>query len=202
MEIEDLTLQLRRAYRLVQGYQSATLDLSREIATRLGLEFYCWRPVFNDAPGRSRTDITRKWTWDLLPAYSIYFVYITPGPIQRGSYMLILWAEADSGFTQLNAENTRGEPDFRKLPVPETCTTNFHFWYSVVVDDVPKGKDSQTFWGEVWDADWLEDPEFTHEIDGVKFKGGMATHPLSALSSLEELNERLDELKRALNNAV
>jgi hypothetical protein len=197
MEIEDLTLQLRRAYRLVHGYQNATIDLAREIATRLGLEFCRWSPVFNNAPGRYRTDITRNWKWDLLPAYSLYIAFTSPGPIERGSYMLILWAEADTGFSKL-CEESRGEPDFRKLEAPEGCATNFWFWHSVVVDDGPKTKDSQTFWNKLWHSEWPEEPEFAHEVESVKLTGRLTPYPLSALSSVEGLNSRLDELKAVL----
>lgn len=197
MEIEDLTLQLRRAYRLVHGYQHATINLSREIAARLGLEFFCWSPVFNDAPGRPRTDILRKWTWDLLPAYSIYLVFTSPGPVKSGSYMLILWAEADTGFSKLCEETSRGEPDFMKLDAPENCETNFRFWHAAV-EDGSKIRDSQAFWNTLWDEEWPETDLFTLEVEGTNLKGQMTTYPLSALSSTEEVNKRLDELKAAI----
>jgi hypothetical protein len=201
MEIEDLTLQLRRAYRLVHGYQHAIIDLSREIATRLGLEFYCWSPAFNELPGKYRTDISRKWTWGLLPAYSIYIVFTSPGPIEKGSYMLILWAEADTGFSKLCEETSRGEPDFTKLDAPESCATNFRFWHSVV-EDGPKTMDSQAFWNKLWDVEWPETDMFTLEVEGTKLKGRMTTYPLSALSSVDELNKRLDELKTAIGKTM
>ncbi|MEO8801793.1 MAG: hypothetical protein ABI375_00380 [Rudaea sp.] len=194
MEIEGLSLQLRRAYRLVHGYQRAIIDLSHEIMIRLGLDFFCWSPVFNDTPPRCTTDLSRKWSWDLLPGYSIYFAYTTPGPIQPGSYMLILWAEADTGFSKLCEDTKRGEPDFAQLDAPEHCATNFRFWHSVVVDS-PKMKDSQGFWAKLWDEDWPETNEFNLEVDGVKMKGRMATHSLSAISSPDDLKERLEEFK-------
>ena len=197
MEVDDLTLQLRRAYRLVHGYQRAIFDLAREIGARLGLEFYCWEPVFNDAPGRFRTDISRKWAWDFLPAYSIYFAFTSPGPIKKGSYMLVLWAEADTGFSKLCEETSRGEPDFTKLDAPENCATTFRFWHSVI-DDSPKRLDSQTFWNTLWHEEWPETDVFAMKVQGTSMKGGMKVYPLSALSNGEELNHRLEELKKEL----
>jgi len=201
MDIEDLTLQLRRAYRLVHGYQRATIDLAREIATRLGLEFFSWSPVFNDPPGQRRTDITRNWAWDLLPVYSIYIAFTTPGPIRKGSYMLIVWAEADSGFSDLCNKTTRGEPDVMKLAPPESCETRIHFLHAVV-EDSPKVKDSQAFWKNLWEEDWQETENFVLEIEGSKLQGGMATHPLSDFRNVEELNARLAEFKACIAKTV
>lgn len=205
MEIEDLTLQLRRAYRLVHGYQHAILDLSHEIATRLGLDFFRWSPAFNAPPGRPGTDVTKRWKSDLLPAYSMYLAFTSTDPIQKGSYMLILWAEADTGFSKLREDCKPREPDFTRMQPPEDCATHFRFWYSVVVDE-PGPMDSQSVWEQLWrkfpNGNWPESDVVATEVEGATLECRMKTYPLSEWRSVECLERRLGELKTMIQQAI
>jgi hypothetical protein len=115
--------------------------------------------------------------------------------------MLIVWAEADTGFSKLCAETARGEPDSMKLAAPESCETRLNLWHCVV-EGSPKTKDSQIFWSKLWDEEWSEAPVFALEVDGTKLNGGMNNYPLSAFRDVVELDKRLDELRRRIGRTA
>jgi hypothetical protein len=197
MTIEDLSLDLRRAYRLVHGYQRALLDLTRQIGAELGLDFYYWEPMRQGRPARSSTQPANNWAWDMLPLYSAAFCYVTPGPIRPGSIILKLMAEADSSYEKLVSQAGRGEPDYRKMPVPEQCETRLGFWYVEVLGTATRSKVPE-FWESLADEDWPESSEFPLSHGGLELRGGLIYKSISCFSdstsakaAVEDFRERL-----------
>ena len=192
---DELTLDLRRAYRLVHGYQRAVLDLSRTIGAELDLEFYFWEPKRQGRPARGTTQPADNYAWDMLPLYNAAFTYVTPGRIVPGSYMLYLTAEADTGYEPL-VKRSRREPDYRELPPPEKCETRLSFMHAQVTSGNPKR--STSFWDALYDKEWPELPAFSFDFMDVRLHGGLMHTPLTNVADLASLKAVLSTFRSRL----
>ncbi|MET4634927.1 hypothetical protein [Kaistia defluvii] len=121
---ETLT-DVRRAYRLIWGYQRRIMDILNMMADEFDThEFYCWKTLDRDPPAKRGTNPLKKWAWDLLPLYQASFLYTAVGSdrgsLKAGEWLLEFYVNSDDiDFKGYRA----GEPDALKFLSPENSNS-------------------------------------------------------------------------------
>jgi hypothetical protein len=130
---QDLTsafTDVRRAYRLLWGYQKRVLHCIAFIRDRLGYTRHCCVDYQFNKPS---DDIEDRWTWDALPFTLIGFEAVKRAPlraeetptaanrrVRMGDRFLYLYVVSDTGLDDmLYAENWEREPDPSRFAPPE-----------------------------------------------------------------------------------
>ncbi|BCP51757.1 hypothetical protein K32_03740 [Kaistia sp. 32K] len=118
MPIPKETLaDVRRAYRLIWGYQRRIMDILNLMADEFDShEFYCWKTLDRDPPAKRGTNPLKKWAWDLLPLYQASFLYTSVGSdlgaLKAGEWLLEFYVNSDS----IDLKRYQpGEPDALKF---------------------------------------------------------------------------------------
>lgn len=129
-ELANTLVDVRKAYRLVYLYQKNILSTIERFVEEFPCTFYWWTPTETAPPPQRSTDITKRWTWDLLPLYSTALLYISeggqPSDHSPGEWMIALHLITDSEF-----DSDGGEPNpvnFEKAEDSET-SINVSLWY-------------------------------------------------------------------------
>ena len=151
-DLKNTLIDVRKAYRLVYLYQKNILSTAERFVQEFSCTFYWWTPTETSPPPQRGTDITRRWTWDLLPLYSTALLYTSVGgqPSEHapGEWMLALHLTTDSEF---EVDGEEPNPiDFGEAEDSETSIT-VSLWYC------KKAFDDNWFYG-IWNnIDYPED---------------------------------------------
>ena len=126
MEIEELSLQLRRAYRLVPPVTSAQSSICRAKSPR--------DSAWTSTAGRLSSTLIRRHVGRRtcrangpgICCPDTASTSPTRHPARCAMEVTcynLRYGEADTGFTKLCEDTARGEPDFTQLVAPEHCAT-------------------------------------------------------------------------------
>ena len=123
-DLSSSLIDVRRAYRLIWGYQRRIFDLVQlfedEFASH---EFYAWAPLSFGRPTQLTTSPLRKWAWDGLPFYKASFLY-TPANSDPNSHRADDWMfEIAVDTDNVDFSTMRGEPDAAAFPDASTTDT-------------------------------------------------------------------------------
>lgn len=125
MSARDALSEVRLAYRLIQQYQRAILDLTAHVGQRLqqarpDVAFHRWRPLRHTTPPAPDIDpgADGRWAWEMLPLHHASFTWTTAPRPQPGALLVRLQHLADDGF-QLG----QSEPDPLSFPPADMCGT-------------------------------------------------------------------------------
>lgn len=91
-EMKEALVEVRKAYRLLYGYQQRVLDLANFIGTHLGFKFISGNPWFSDGLPRRKSVSLKRWSWDWLPMYYYDFYF------ERDDLQLGVVIQSDTGF--------------------------------------------------------------------------------------------------------
>lgn len=116
-DLPSSLIDVRRAYRLVWGYQRRVMDLVQLLEDEFQThEFYAWTPTWHARPTQLRTSPVRKWAWDGLPFYKVSFLYLPVGSDsnvpKKGEWLLEIRIDSDTH----SFPGPRGEPDAAEFP--------------------------------------------------------------------------------------
>jgi hypothetical protein len=75
-KIKEALIDVRKAYRLVYLYQKSIISTIDRFSEEFSSVFYYWTPNEYGTPPIRTTDLTKKWTWDLLPFYHASILYL------------------------------------------------------------------------------------------------------------------------------
>lgn len=119
---EDLTLEVRKAYRLLFDYQRRVLDLIKFIGSTYNIPFKKGKPLFSS---RGSNNIN-NWSWDWIYMYCYEFHF------QRNAHNTNLWFSIilrnDTGFFENHLEDeTLSRLDIEKFKEVETSKTDLIF---------------------------------------------------------------------------
>jgi len=123
-DLSSSLADVRRAYRLIWGYQRRIMDLVQIFEDEFpSHEFYAWSPLSFARPTQLTTSPIHKWAWDGLPFYKASFLYALAGSDPNhhrvGEWLFEVTLDADNvDFAPL-----RGEPDASKFPDAETTAS-------------------------------------------------------------------------------
>lgn len=119
---------VRRAYRLLWGYQKRILHIVAEIREQLGF-IPSWIEYQFDQADQKIED-PRRWMWDALP-FSMIGFEAEQGEDrgQRGSRLLYIDVVSDTGLAQ-EKSRSRGnwEPKPDRFPSPEDCRSELRLY--------------------------------------------------------------------------
>ena len=117
-ELAAALVDVRRAYRLLHGYQRRVNDLfyaAHEFLIKQGLEFESWGPLNVWSLPRKNTPFFRPetWAWDLTPAYQVECVWRRSK--NEVHHKIHIHAIADTGYN----DSDEGEPNPAKFEPAE-----------------------------------------------------------------------------------
>jgi len=193
---EDLFTQVRTAHRLLAAYYQRLLPTLEQIAHSVNTEFYFWKPVRFDKPGKNPF---KKWQWDLLPATNTRYVFkqfSSYGAVTLNDYIVEFIVINDSG---VNDEEYQAQPDALKLkiPVSEAASVLRVAIYRAVAE---KEGDFYQQWEAGSYPNYCDSVEI--ERDNLFFKYGFVV-PLESLLTEEgveaitaRIQQRLEETKQ------
>ncbi|MDR6773929.1 hypothetical protein [Azospirillum sp. BE72] len=127
----DLTAALadvRRAYRLLWGYQKRILHIVAEIREQLG--FIPSSIEYQFDPPDQKIEDPSRWMWDALPFSMIGFeAEQGEGRAQCGSRMLYIDVVSDTGLAQeKNRSGNKWEPKPDRFQPPEDCRSELRLY--------------------------------------------------------------------------
>jgi hypothetical protein len=195
MNMDELALNLREAYRLVHSYQCAVLDLAADIAKRLDLDFYYWAPDDRERPCTQRSNPTFRSAWEMLPLHSAWITFVSRGSIKPGSYMLLVWPQADTALGSQAKSARATDADLLAMPPATKSKTQIVLWHATVTD-MGGTRKNESFWSRLYDHEWPRKERFKFDIDDVQLRGGLKEYPWSAFADGEATQKTLDEFKR------
>lgn len=187
--MDEVLLDVRRAYRLLHDYQRMVLDAIHYLGRQLELPYIGGWPKFSDRPPTERAarpDDLQRWAWDWLNFYLYDFHFRRDTPDGASIYFSILLI-SDTGFFLSEA------PD-----ASETQTADF----------LPSER-SQTLIGVIMSAKDWPGPQFMETRERVKtfietggelhkdqIDAGLVAkcYPLSRLSSEASASQLVDEI--------
>lgn len=154
-ELQKTLLDVRKAYRLMYLYQKHVLStIERFVQEFSDAIFYWWSPVYYYPPPMRSTNLTKRWTWDLIPFFltSIFYRYSGGDPDNhpKGDWLLEFTLITDSAADEC-FEEASNEPSPLDFASPEEAETNLlvAMWFC---------KDDAKFnWFKQWES--LEYPE-------------------------------------------
>lgn len=129
----DLSLEVRKAYRLLFDYQDRILNLMQYIETTYGIRHKKGKPLFSSR-GSNRLD---NWAWDWLYMYCYQFYYEHFNNETNELIWLSVIIMNDTGYYEANSENKISELDVAKFKAVEDATTKIIFTASTVRKDYP-----------------------------------------------------------------
>ena len=100
--IENLELEVRKAYRFLFQYQNHILHMIRFIGTSYGLVYYGGKPMFSDAAPKNWKGSLDNWAWDWLNMYFYQFSFNKENDKEKFFSVFLL---NDTGFYQKRDEN-------------------------------------------------------------------------------------------------
>jgi hypothetical protein len=113
----NLSLEVRKSYRLLFDYQRRILDLMKFIGETYNVSFKKGRPLFSGKGSNSLTN----WSWDWLNMYCYDFRFEGKETKNPTQFSVIL--KNDSGFYEANQENTIHRLDIENFKVVEDSKT-------------------------------------------------------------------------------
>lgn len=153
--LRDALADVRKAYRLLWGYQRRVFDMVGLVAGEFeDMAFYNWRTIHSDHPCRTGTDpMGGRWTWDMLPMTRVSYLFLPDGVDRNstlpGQWMLEVHVNSDTGFVD---PEDGIEPDPAGFERAEGCRTllSIFAWYC-------RGETDRNWYGGVWNVlDWPE----------------------------------------------
>ncbi|WP_346899856.1 hypothetical protein [uncultured Roseibium sp.] len=192
---DDLFENVRKSWRIVASYQQRIFYLLDEIESGFPeLTFRYWEPNHHDRPGRGTSKPTDRWSWDLLPFYSINY-WLTPpekdlkSQLKAGDWFLVFWIEADSSFYFSKATESKSfnGPDPSMMP-PTNETDSLLWLYAYRV--VGANEDNCTL-RDAWGADDTDEiTDEWHLIAETNVERFLWREKLSDLFAEEEATQR------------
>ncbi|WP_207460402.1 hypothetical protein [Azospirillum sp. SYSU D00513] len=124
-DLSGALLDVRRAYRLLWGYQKRVVHIAAMIRERLGFAPYRIEYQF-DRPDQG---IESKWMWDALPFSLIGFEgYRGTEPAEIGDQFLYIDIVSDTGLKAEKDRNGNFEPDPSRFLPPEDCRSELRLY--------------------------------------------------------------------------
>lgn len=182
-ELKSALVDVRRAYRLLWGYQRRMMDLVQVIADGFDTqEFYAWSPISFARPTQLTTSPLKKWAWDGLPFYKASFLFKPvggdPHNLKAGDWLLEIFLDSDD----VDLDTTHGEPDASKFPDATTTSSQLKLVAWKCTEDV-----SANWFHDVWaKGSWPEtDDEIAQQPNYPEITATSLTVSLDEISDRE-----------------
>lgn len=181
-ELEDVFVDVRKAYRLLYFYQRRIMDTAGFIASILSQHIQSGYALHSsNAPKNGSNLNIDRWAWDWLNMYSYEF-YLGSNTKDGVKYEMAIAVQADSGFDDAD-EGVTGI-DVEKFPPVETCVTKIYLYI---------GKN--TWKPDEFEFTWYKDAddEYIYNEDGKLFIG--KRFDLSDFSDEAKIREKVNQFK-------
>lgn len=131
-ELNDVLVDVRKAYRLIYLYQQRIFSIVEVFSEKLNLNYYYWIPSLFTKP--SSANPFNRWTWDMLPMYKVSFLYLhnsnrgDNSNLLQGDLMVEFQIDSDSGYLKDGGK----EPNPLSFDDVEESKSylNIYFWYA------------------------------------------------------------------------
>ncbi len=125
-ELEDIFVDVRKAYRLLYFYQRRIMDTADFVANLLSMHIVSGYSLYSSNPPRNGSSLNiDRWSWDWLNMYSYEF-YLGHEIVDGNKYELAIAFNADSGFDDSDEDVTA--IDVERFPPPEECVTKVYLY--------------------------------------------------------------------------
>ncbi|WP_430811622.1 MULTISPECIES: hypothetical protein [unclassified Carboxylicivirga] len=94
-DVDEVFLNVRKAYRLLYHYQRRVLDIVQLICSELHFEYENGDPHETKSINHDKKNLNRS-AWDFLPLY-IYKIQMKPRKVGRKTVSLLIFLQSDSG---------------------------------------------------------------------------------------------------------
>ena len=172
MNMSELCLDLRHAYRLVYSHQKAMLNLAHQVGRGLDLEFLLWESTTGKSPpGQYKNPASAKRMWDFIPLFCPWIVFSSKGRPKKGDIQLIVVPCPDTGYFE--AEELSSAADLGQFPEASATRSEVTFWY-VVIEGISVESEWKTLYDEI---EWPEEDHFEiSNYPGISLRGGNITY--------------------------
>lgn len=185
--IDNITLEARKAYRFLFEYQSRILDLMKFIQSNYDLKYYGGLPMFSDAaPQKGRGDLD-NWSWDWLNMYyyQFSFFYNNDKSEETGKFFSAFIINDTGYYESLFAgkitDTPQGRLDINSFKAAEESQTRLIFVAN-------KGKwETQKHWQS-------EDIIFNSQSGIISYDKGLICHKSYNLSEFINQDSALEQL--------
>lgn len=124
-ELEEVFIDVRKAYRLIYLYQQRILDTVEYVSSILSQTNIEGWVLFGDAFKNSKNIDFNRSAWDWIPMYCYEFKF-APQKIKGNSYDFALAAYADNGFE--NAEDGVSPTQVERFVPPERSESQIYLY--------------------------------------------------------------------------
>ncbi|WP_040281028.1 hypothetical protein [Psychroserpens damuponensis] len=131
---DNLTLEVRKAYRLLYDYQRRILDLMKFIGETYDFPYKKGRPLFSSKAGTS----LNNWAWDWIYMYCYDFRF--EGKDDKNPIQFSVILKNDSGFYESTEENKIHALEIEQFKAVEDSKTEL----ILVAGDLNKSFDTMT----------------------------------------------------------
>ncbi len=129
-EFKTALVDVRRAYRLLYGYQRRVLDIVKYIAQKLSLHFEGGRSQFSNHAKEGKAVNLCCWAWDWLPFYVYEFRFA-----ENNGVIFSIILQSDSGYYESDVsdyedsdyDEGRWRLDVANFTSPEDSSTRLYF---------------------------------------------------------------------------
>lgn len=181
-DIDDIFLNVRKAYRLLYHYQRRVLDIVKFINLELGFEYEKGEPHEMQSLSLDKSNLDRS-AWDFLPLYNYKF-QMKPCQVGEKKLSLLIFLQSDSG----PYKTTKSLDELSAFESVEYSRSRIHF---LLCDKQLDPADYTEFFND-------EDiPRDANSFNSLIYKGGVAlikAFDLSDFVDEESAKESLKEL--------
>jgi hypothetical protein len=185
-QLEDVFVDVRKAYRLLYLYQRRVLDTIEHISSILNDRGITGYSVFSNTAKDGKSVDFEYWAWDWLPMFCYEYKFDTK-VVNGDKYDFAVAVYADNGYEDALSNVT--QTDVEQFVPVEQSQTNLHFYVG------------KNMWKEeAFDAVWSSEHsgEYSYEQGDRKFLS--LRYPLSKLKSEEEIVACLKEFRQFCHN--
>lgn len=197
---KETIADVRRAYRLIWGYQRRVMDILRMMADEFDThEFYYWTPLETDPLAKRGTNpLKTQWAWDALPFYKASFLYKVIGSDHNapmaGQWLLELSVDSDD----VDFDDYRGEPDASRFPSAQTCNSTISLIAWQCTNDI-----KANWFNGVWETlDWPDPDGSVLQHDAYPVRSVQLNLPIEELDSQAAIKKAVADFRNLLKEKL
>jgi hypothetical protein len=189
-ELEDVFIDVRKAYRLLYFYQRRIMDTIEFISTTLSRNIYSGYSLFSDNAPRNGSKLKLdRWSWDWLSMY-FYEFYFEEEKSGDDTYKLAISVQADNGYYKINKGISRTDVD--QFAAVDVSASKIYFF-------IAKNTWKPNDFDDTWDTDARTEIKFGNQKELFIAK----VFNLSSFNTEENILDNLKELNTfCINNGI